>query len=512
MSQPPGGAPRERSGGPAHLDAEARARLGAFYTPAEIARRIVEEALDLREGAPPRRVIDPAAGDGAFLLAYAQLARERRLGSEREIATGLFGLDRDPAAPALAAEVLAGQGFVPLPGHLHEGDALLGDWPPGGSRAGPFDLILGNPPFRNIVRLPAEERDALKARFETFHNKCDLYGLFLEASLARLAPGGILAMIVADTFLGTSSFGPLRERIFAAGDVTPRAMWELGAGVFDAAVRCQVLFVEGRPAREEDRLALALLERDGKLRRRGSLPLSPLRARARLSAALPSDLAALERAETMRAHGVPLGELASFSLGVKTGNDARFLAPSAAELPPGEGGRRRLVRALRGRDVQRFRIVGEQVLDYRPELLRTLHGARPRQPEELQRPVKVLVRETSGKRLIAALDDRGRVPLDTLHALWPAEVGRCSNHFLLGVLSARPVEWFYAQHHPGSHVKLGELRELPVPSPDGPWAGPIEQLARRLGGELTAAARSKARRELDDLVASGLGLPGGWRE
>jgi len=45
-----------------------RRELGAFYTPSDVADRLVERALP--EGAPV--VCDPACGDGAFLLAAAR--------------------------------------------------------------------------------------------------------------------------------------------------------------------------------------------------------------------------------------------------------------------------------------------------------------------------------------------------------------------------------------------------------------------------------------------------------
>ncbi|MEY2571091.1 MAG: Methylase, partial [Acidimicrobiaceae bacterium] len=49
------------------LSAARRRELGAFYTPVDVAARLVAIALDGLGGTP--LVCDPACGDGAFLLA-----------------------------------------------------------------------------------------------------------------------------------------------------------------------------------------------------------------------------------------------------------------------------------------------------------------------------------------------------------------------------------------------------------------------------------------------------------
>ena len=52
-----------------------RRELGAFYTPVDVAERLVDIALAGLDGAPV--VCDPACGDGAFLLAAAVVLAER---------------------------------------------------------------------------------------------------------------------------------------------------------------------------------------------------------------------------------------------------------------------------------------------------------------------------------------------------------------------------------------------------------------------------------------------------
>ena len=446
------------------LSAAHRRGLGAFYTPPGLAAWMVAAALpDPPAAGPLPRVVDPACGGGVFLLAAARRLEARaRAGGHahprRAAAAALFGVDRDPGALAVCRAILAAEGYPVPAGHLVAGDALLGPWPVDAA-----DAVVGNPPFVNIVRLPGAERGALKARYRTFRNKCDLYGLFVEAAADHLAPGGRVALVLSDSFLGTSSFAPLRRLLFA-GDADAGgdgfravALHRVTGRAFGAAVH-PVVVVAGRGAAGPVRLGS--LDAEGRPGPHAEVDPTVLARRAARSAVLPTDPARLARLERMAAAGVPLGTLCTQSLGVKTADDARFVAEKR--------GRVHRAPCVRGRTVSRYRVQPAGWLDYRPEVLRTVHGARPRKRESFERPLKVLLRETAGGRLIAAMDTAGHIPLDTVHVLHEAEGPggpACSPWYLLAVLNAAPTSAWYGLHHPGSHVKLGEVRALPVPAP-----------------------------------------------
>src|SRR5438552_14950389 len=92
-----------------------RREVGRVYTPRNIAERIVhaclsrwlderQTAADSRAGSTCR-VLDPACGDGAFLLAvFDELCRRRRIDAASIklaiVREHLFGADIDPAAVA----------------------------------------------------------------------------------------------------------------------------------------------------------------------------------------------------------------------------------------------------------------------------------------------------------------------------------------------------------------------------------------------------------------------------
>ena len=88
---------------------------------------VVERCLELLDGIESPRVVDVGTGSGAIALAIAQERPQARVQAT----------DISPAALALAAENAEANG---LEVEFREGDLLAG-------LAGPFDLIVSNPPY-----------------------------------------------------------------------------------------------------------------------------------------------------------------------------------------------------------------------------------------------------------------------------------------------------------------------------------------------------------------------------
>lgn len=178
--------------------ADRKAR-GAHYTPPALADRLV--ALTLPPSA--ERVLDPACGGGAFLLA-----------ASRAGVPEVCGIEIDPLAADVcrAATALVRGG---RPAHVDVADFLT-------AAVGGFDAVVGNPPFASPLRTGgAGELGAYT----------DLAGRFLVRSLDVVRPGGRVGLIQPQSVLTARDAAGVRE---AVGDQL-RALWVAEEKVFAAS-------------------------------------------------------------------------------------------------------------------------------------------------------------------------------------------------------------------------------------------------------------------------------------
>ncbi|WP_375446926.1 Eco57I restriction-modification methylase domain-containing protein, partial [uncultured Fibrella sp.] len=74
-----------------------------------------------------------------------------------------------------------------------------------------FDIIIANPPYLQLARIPAEAMQYQREGYETFEKTGDIYGLFYEQGVRLLRPGGILTYITSNSWLQTQYGKPLRQ-------------------------------------------------------------------------------------------------------------------------------------------------------------------------------------------------------------------------------------------------------------------------------------------------------------
>lgn len=238
---------------PAH-----RHRTGAFYTPTDVARRIVDEALGpLEPFSVDTLVCDPAAGGGAFLLAAARHLAARGVPMQHVVEHCLYGIDVDPLAIAVTQAglaLLAGGEAPGIADHLIVADALGPRLEHEGRRAltsRPFDAVVGNPPFLNQLTSGTsrarESAISLRARFgDGCRAYTDTSNLFLLLALELVRDGGRIGLILPESFLAARDARPTRRA--AALGARLEWAWRSIDSVFAAQVDvCATVFSVGSP-------------------------------------------------------------------------------------------------------------------------------------------------------------------------------------------------------------------------------------------------------------------------
>jgi tRNA1(Val) A37 N6-methylase TrmN6 len=178
-----------------------RKAAGIFYTPAHIVTPIVEQTVgELCRGKTPRqiarlKIIDPACGDGQFLLgAYRHILDNHGFTSSENV---LHGVDSDPRAVEQARTSLKSRQNIRCADSLRE------------TESGGYDAVIGNPPFG--ARLGPAVRARLSRRFPVFSRVPDSFVAFIERAFELLKPGGKLGFVLPSAWLGGPRYRPLRE-------------------------------------------------------------------------------------------------------------------------------------------------------------------------------------------------------------------------------------------------------------------------------------------------------------
>jgi release factor glutamine methyltransferase len=168
---------------------------------------VVERCLVHLEGVAEPRVLDVGTGSGAIALALADEVPDARV----------VAIDLSEDALALARENLA-RADVDGRVELRRGDLLAGV-------AGPFDLIVSNPPY-----VPAAEYDSLQPEIRLYEPYGAVVGNGVWEQIARearraLTPGGWLVLECGDGQAAEVSAGltALRyEDVLATPDLASR--------------------------------------------------------------------------------------------------------------------------------------------------------------------------------------------------------------------------------------------------------------------------------------------------
>ena len=67
-------------------------------------------------------------------------------------------------------------------------------------RAGGFDVVIGNPPYVRVESLDHVVADFLKIKYESVHERCDLYIPFIQKFYELVSPTGAIGLIVQNQF------------------------------------------------------------------------------------------------------------------------------------------------------------------------------------------------------------------------------------------------------------------------------------------------------------------------
>jgi methylase of polypeptide subunit release factors len=168
---------------------------GFVPTPDAVVDRMVEKLFAGRSPRADEVLLDPGCGPGAFISGLIRWAERQSCGLPE-----IVGYENEPARYAEARKRF---------GHLPNVKIVRGDFL--AASGGPFDYIIGNPPYVSITYLPTREREEFRRRFFSAEGRFDLYLLFFEKALRLLNLKGRLVFITPEKFLYVNTARSLRR-------------------------------------------------------------------------------------------------------------------------------------------------------------------------------------------------------------------------------------------------------------------------------------------------------------
>lgn len=165
--------------------------------------------------------VEPAAGDGAFLVAMVRrlvASCHRHAQPIESMAPALMAYELDPTSAARARQAITTT-LVELGIGLEQAETLTTGWVRTGDylvdapTLPPADFVIGNPPYIRLEDLGDQVAAAYRAAYPTMRGRADIYIAFLEAALRQLAPQGVCAFVCADRWMFNQYGAGLRQLV-----------------------------------------------------------------------------------------------------------------------------------------------------------------------------------------------------------------------------------------------------------------------------------------------------------
>jgi len=191
---------------------------GAFATPPSLVQLVVDHNMPDVVPGTTVRALDPACGDGRFLVAAGHALR--LLGARPE----LHGIDIDSAAVDAAESALVASGFEAC---VEQDDALRRPW---GDAT--YDVVIGNPPYLSQMAAATTRGGASEHGGGPYADACAEF-LALAVRLAR-PDGGRVALVLPQSILAARDAGAVRDEVDRLAEMT--WSWWSPHQLFDANV------------------------------------------------------------------------------------------------------------------------------------------------------------------------------------------------------------------------------------------------------------------------------------
>lgn len=306
-----------------------------------------------------------------------------------------------------------------------------------------FDIVIGNPPYVNIANLKDDVyRNYLKSKFKVTKNKTDLYAYFLEKGKDLLKENGTLTFIIPNSWLGTDSFSLLRKMFIEETKIN--SIVKCPSDVFDATVTTVIISFLNKIVKKNEFKLLELKNKE--FITYGKTTYDIIKNKVSLGFSFKQEI-------KINKYDDKLGDIAKFSLGIKTSDDNKFILNIKNDQD--------CFPLLRGKDINRYySTYKDKWIWYKPDLMMKKTGAGPRKREIFTAPKKILIKDVATE-IQATIDKELYFTNDTISLIYSLE--GYSFEYVTAILNSKLInKWFKNNFEAGLHIKINQLSHIPL--------------------------------------------------
>lgn len=207
--------------------------IGQVFTPLAWGKFAVERSGILPHWLAGQSVFDPTAGEGSLLCALVESALDAGHRLEQLPLDRLFGLEIDPVVHRRSLDLFHTRYGVDMGSQFRCGDLFATD-----PKA--YDILFGNPPWRNFADLPTAQKESFKALFLEYGlvpelrkallggSRVDLAALVVQKTILEfLRPGGeAWFFLPLSLFLNDGAHTPFRGYHTGGVPFAPRVLYD----------------------------------------------------------------------------------------------------------------------------------------------------------------------------------------------------------------------------------------------------------------------------------------------
>ena len=374
---------------------------------------------------------------------------------------------------------------------------------------GGFDIVIGNPPYVNVEGISVEDKKIYKDTFTCFEKRADLFSLFLEMALTKLASASaVVTYIIPSIIHSNLSYKKLRN-LFLDNKWLSEVCYT-GGKVFHAPTVDTTILRFCKRGNKKIILKNAV---DFENQQVSSVPSDYFSLFQNLISI--SDQKTNDLMGKLFNHDFPrLDENFSVFQGIVTGNNPAFIFDSEAEALSNGIDKELLHPLCHGRDIERYAVRSrerrilylnnsvnietypntETWLAAFKEALSKRREAKngaiqwyslqwPRVKSELDLKEKIWIQRTRNEslkiRIVATLDEQGCYTSEGILNIIPKQK-KLSLRYLLGILDSSLLNYLFATKFLNLAVKGEYLKQLRIPVSDAATKNQLEALVSEI--------------------------------